>query len=159
MGTAVLRGAVTVHSNHSDLDATAVHVPNPHAVTFVPELSSLGVIVEAPSFAPSNVFPDGANVEFVERLGKAQARIIIYERGSGLTQSCGTGACAVAAVLATTPTEAGQEPGVSAGLYRIQVPGGVLSVIVDDDLSVKLIGPAELTGQGELAQDWWQANS
>lgn len=159
MGKAQLGGEVTVQSNHGDLAATAVHVPNPHAVTFVPELNSLSVISQAPSFAPPNVFPDGANVEFVQRLGDTQARIIIYERGAGLTQSCGTGACAVAAVMATTSKERGQESKVSTGVYRIEVPGGVLSVIVDHDLTVKLIGPAEITGQGELAQEWWSANS
>lgn len=159
MGKAEIGGLLSVGIQGSSLPARAVHVPNPHAVAFVSDLKSLGGIANAPTLTPVETFPNGANVEFVERLGESHARIVIYERGSGLTQSCGTGACAVAAVLATTPSSPDAQAAVSAGTYQIEVPGGTLSVIVDHDLGVELIGPAVITGHGQFDRDWWRHNS
>jgi diaminopimelate epimerase len=159
MGKAEIGDLLSIEIQESLFQARAVHVPNPHAVAFVNDLASLGGIAKAPTFTPADAFPQGANVEFVERLGKTHARIVIYERGSGLTQSCGTGACAVAAILATTQTSPDSQAAVSAGTYQIEVPGGVLSVIVDHDLGVKLIGPAVITGHGQFDRDWWRQNS
>jgi diaminopimelate epimerase len=162
MGAAQIGQSVEVGLEGSTWPATEVHVPNPHAVAFVPDLDSLGEIAAAPELSPRDVFPAGANVELVERLGPNHARMIVYERGSGLTQSCGTGACAVAVVMATNighHLEAHDDDLVTPGRYQVDVPGGTLAVIVDTDLRVQLIGPAEITGHGEFDQEWWNANS
>lgn len=166
MGHAVIGPIVEVTANEMSLLGAGVHVPNPHAVVFVSKLDLFTSMTQAPTISPPEAFSAGTNVEFVERLSDTQARMIIYERGSGLTQSCGTGACAVAAVMATGWGQQGLTVGepfagqpVAAGTYQIGVPGGTLSVIVDEGLGVKLIGPAVITGHGQFDSDWWGTHS
>lgn len=153
MGKAELGNGVTVVVGSRSLPATAVTVPNPHAVVFLDSLGELGTLDQPPGLSARD-FPAGANVEFVETFSENQARMIIYERGSGLTQSCGTGACAVAAVLASRKVEPD-----SVETFQIGVPGGNLEVEVSSDLGVRLIGPAEIYDRGVFDQEWLVANS
>ena len=88
------------------------------------------------------VFPEGVNVEFVVRRGEHHVAMRVHERGSGETRSCGTGACAVAVVAAL----ADDAPrGTS---YRVDVPGGTLSVVWTEDDRVLMTGPAVLVAEG-----------
>lgn len=68
----------------------------------------------------------------------------VHERGVGETRSCGTGACAVAA------TAARDDGDVAPATYRVDVPGGSLTVALRTDGHVELAGPAVLTGRGEF---------
>ncbi len=122
----------------------AVSMGNPHFVIFegmgLKEAEVWGAKLTA---AP--VFPSQANIEFVEVLEPGVVRVVVYERGVGLTLACGTGAGAVgvAAVL-TGKAEAG-EP------ISIKLPGGVLDITVLPDYSdVLLSGAAELVFTGEI---------
>jgi diaminopimelate epimerase len=88
--------------NSEKLAITAVSMGNPHAVTFVPsvtdlELERIGKKIEN----DTQLFPEKTNVEFVEIIHPNLAKMRVWERGSGETQACGTGACAslVASVL------------------------------------------------------------
>jgi diaminopimelate epimerase len=154
MGQAALGESVVVEAMGEKLPATKVAAPNPHAVALVQDCSNFQQVDSPPKLGPREAFPEGANVEFVEITGPRSARMVIYERGSGLTQSCGTGACAVGAVLAKD-LPAGDRPAT----FDISVPGGELEVRVAADGSVALVGPAVLTSQGELALEWVRANS
>jgi diaminopimelate epimerase len=92
-------------------------------------------------------FPESANVEFMsgaEPLEGVDAHVLmrVYERGSAETLSCGTGACAVAAVAL-------RSAGRSAGAVALDVPGGRLTVTIDDDRCV-LTGPAVIVATGEM---------
>jgi len=127
---------------------TAVDCGNPHLVCALPagaELSTLD-LSRAPGFDPA-VFPAGVNVEFLVP-GPAVAgadlhvRMRVYERGSAETLSCGTGACAVAAVALR---DAGRESGVVA----IDVPGGRLTSTFDGT-TCWLAGPAVLVAEGRI---------
>ncbi|OHV38110.1 MULTISPECIES: diaminopimelate epimerase [Pseudofrankia] len=145
-------GAATVTLAGRTWRATPVSMGNPHAVCFADDLSPAGLAaldLTRPPDVPSEVFPDGVNVEIVVGAPDAVA-MRVYERGVGETLSCGTGACAVAVASAT---RAGLGPGVA---VPVAVPGGLLTVLWDDD-QVRLRGPAVLVSDGLLRQDWLAA--
>ncbi|MGH3734773.1 MAG: diaminopimelate epimerase [Micromonosporaceae bacterium] len=95
------------------------------------------------------VFPDGVNVELVTPVGAGHVRIRVHERGSGETASCGTGACAVAAVAL-------RDAGQTSGEVLVDVPGGRLRITLDGRTSW-LTGPAVLVAEGTLDPGWLAA--
>jgi len=133
---------ITVEHGGRTWDAQPVHIPNPHAVVFVDSLADVGELTVQPSVVPSEVFPRGVNVEFVERVGSGHVRMRVHERGVGETMSCGTGACAAAWVSALA------EPSVDS--FQVDVPGGSLWVDVAPEGQLTLRGPAELVARGTL---------
>jgi carbamoyl-phosphate synthase large subunit len=90
-----------VNISGTEYEITCVSVGNPHAVTFVPSVDVLDLEVIGPQFEFDAIFPERVNAEFIEIVGKNRLKMRVWERGSGETQACGTGACAsaVAAVL------------------------------------------------------------
>ncbi len=130
------------------LPGTAVDVGNPHLVCPVPaglELAALD-LSRAPEFDRA-IFPAGVNVEFISSGSPmdgldGHVRMRVYERGSAETRSCGTGACAVAAVVLR---DAGRDTGVVA----VDVPGGRL-VVTQTAQGCWLAGPAVLVASGEV---------
>ena len=130
------------------LPGTAVDVGNPHLVCPLPaglELTGLD-LTRAPGYDPA-IFPAGVNVEFTapgEPLDGVDGHVLmrVYERGSAETLSCGTGACAVAAVAL-------REIARADGTVAVDVPGGRLTVTLTAD-SCWLSGPALLIATGTL---------
>ena len=103
-----------------------------------------GPLREAPEHDAAT-YPHGVNVEFVGRRGERHVAMRVHERGSGETRSCGTGACAVMVAAAVAD---GLGPGTA---YRVDVPGGTLTVTWTDDDHVLLTGPAVLVARGTTA--------
>ena len=123
-------------------EVTAVNTGVPHAVTFVEELDGVNVEETAPPVRNADVFPEGANVNFVERDDDA-FRVRTYERGvEAETLSCGTGAVAVAAV-ARRLGETDEEE------VRIETRGGPLTITFDETGAAYMRGPAVLVYEGE----------
>jgi diaminopimelate epimerase len=120
----------------------AVDCGNPHLVCALPALDTLDLHT-APGFDPA-VFPSGVNVEFVapgpEHL---HVRMRVYERGSGETLSCGSGALAVGAVAL-------RDAGLTSGVVTVDLPGGRLTVTATEDGEWWLAGPAVLVATGEV---------
>ncbi len=95
------------HSDFPDSSLTLVNnikfdfvsMGNPHAVGFVKDLSHAAVSYNGPWVENNSLFPNKINVEFVEKINPDYFKVGVWERGSGATLSCGTGACAVYAVL------------------------------------------------------------
>lgn len=141
--------SVTVTLGDETWPALGALVPNPHAIVFLPTLSGLGDISGATA-GPEAVFPNGANIEFVEPLGPNHVVMRVWERGSGETLSCGTGACAVAWAHRIRD-DIDEHP------VRVDVPGGTLRVTVRSD--VTLTGPVEFVARGTIDADWWDAHS
>lgn len=133
---------ITVQHSGRSWDAHPVHVPNPHAVAFVDSLDDVGSLATAPGVWPAQVFPQGVNVELVQRIAPGHLRMRVYERGVGETMSCGTGACAVAWVAALA------DPSVDC--FQVDVPGGSVWVDIATDGQLTLRGPAELVARGTL---------
>jgi diaminopimelate epimerase len=126
--------------------ATGVLVPNPHAVVFVDDLDDAGDLLSAPQVAPSDVFPDGVNVEFVVERGERHVAMRVHERGVGETQSCGTGACAVA----WAARRRAGEPTRDDESWVVDVPGGTVRVTETASGSLLLNGPADLVARGTV---------
>ena len=126
------------------LPAVNVGMGNPHAVVFVDDLAQAGELRRRPELRPESVYPHGVNVEFVAPAGPGRIEMRVFERGSGETRSCGTGACA--AMVAAARRD-GAEPGTP---YEVRVPGGVLSIIEHEDGRIEMTGPAVLVSTGEL---------
>jgi diaminopimelate epimerase len=120
--------------------AQAVTAPNPHAVVIVDDLTSVGDLKTAPTLETTGVFEDGVNVEFVEKISNKEVKIKVHERGSGETLSCGTGACAVAAVLHEQTSE---------NQILVNVAGGLLQIDFKDD-EILMTGPVEFVASGVL---------
>jgi diaminopimelate epimerase len=140
MGTASFGSTSTAVVGDVAYEGVMVSMGNPHLVCVTDaDLESLD-LTTIPDVDPL-AFPAGANVEFVNIVGDRHAVIRVHERGSGETQSCGSGACAVAAVLAAID-------GSPMGEYLIDLPGGQLSVRFDDEGHLLLRGPAVLVAEG-----------
>ena len=106
---------------------TRVSMGNPHAVVFAENIASLDLPAIGPLFENSPLFPDRVNTEFVEIIGREKLKMRVWERGSGETQACGTGACAaVAAAIAKGFCDQNTDVTVS-------LPGGDLIVKKTDD--------------------------
>lgn len=129
---------VTATSSGKTFSGYNINVGNPHAVVFTDDLSALGSLEIAPEVVPASSYPEGVNVEFVEIMGNHEAKMRVHERGSGETQSCGTGTCAVA--LAATMKSGEGLP----SRWVIYPPGGRLVVDIDGHSNATLTGPAVL---------------
>jgi diaminopimelate epimerase len=124
----------------------AVSMGNPHLACLTQvDLDGLDLSA-APTFDAA-LFPEGVNVELITVLEPgAHIRLRVHERGVGETRSCGTGACAAAyAALAAD--------GRTGGTVVVDVPGGRLSVRVDERTTV-LTGPAVIVAAGALCAEW-----
>jgi diaminopimelate epimerase len=132
----ILNGQSLARIGAVGLTGAAVDVGNPHLVCRVPDVWAID-LREPPGF-DVEFFPAGVNVEVVDG-DAAGARMRVYERGSGETLSCGTGACAVAAVLLDGGT----------GAVPVDVPGGRVTVTIEAD-RCWLSGPAVLIAYGEV---------
>lgn len=144
MGTPRLLGETEVGVAGHTWPARHVDMGNPHAVAFVDSLDAdgpVGTLLEAPEHDPAT-YPHGVNVEFVVRRGERHVAMRVHERGSGETRSCGTGACAVMVAAAAAD---GLGPGST---YRVDVPGGTLTVTWTPEGRVLLTGPAVVVARG-----------
>jgi len=131
---------------------TGVDMGNPHAVAFVDDLAEPGDLRTEPTY-DAGLYPTGVNVEFVVRRGERHVGMRVHERGSGETQSCGTGAAAVmvAAALADGAVPADGTPPDAPVVYRVDVPGGELDLTWTPAGTVVLTGPAEIVAEGVAA--------
>jgi len=149
--TPMVRAMPVVSVPGGQWNATAVLVPNPHAVVFVDSLDQAGDLRDAPEIVPASVFPDGANVEFVVRVDAGHVRMRVHERGVGETRSCGTGAVAVAWAARRHEADFEQAPTT----WRVDVLGGTLTVTEQPDGTLDLAGPAVIVATLTPDDRWW----
>jgi diaminopimelate epimerase len=117
-----------------DLSVTCVSMGNPHCVTFVDQITDEWVLGIGPQIERHPAFPRRVNAEFIQVLSPREFNMRVWERGSGETQACGTGACAscVAGVLA----------GLTERKVLAHLPGGDLELEWAETGEVYLTGPA-----------------
>ena len=133
-----------LYVNGGTVEVTCVSMGNPHCVTFVPDVWGLDLPRIGPGFESHPAFPDRVNTEFIRVADETHLDMRVWERGSGETLACGTGACAsvVAAVLC--------------GYCRKDAPvtvkllGGVLEIVWSSDGNVYMTGPAVTVCTGEI---------
>ena len=146
----LIEATPVVTTEISSWSGSPVFMPNPHCVTVVDDMHGAGALTHAPQIAPTEIFPDGANVEFIEEVSPTHIKMRTYERGVGETLACGSGACAAAFVWAG-------RNGLSADwTVQVDVLGGTLFVDSVNEGSLVLRGPAEFVASGYLIGDQWQ---
>ena len=122
---------------------TCVSMGNPHAVVFMDDVKSLAIEKIGPFFENHERFPKRTNTEFVEVIDRNTVRMRVWERGTGETFACGTGACAtvVACVL----------NGLTEETVTVELLGGSLTVTWDREAdTIYMTGPAQTVFEGEL---------
>ena len=119
---------------------TGVTLGNPHCVVFVDDLDFSNIQEMGPLIENHKLFPSKTNVQFVKVLGRSSIQIEIWERGAGYTLSSGSSACAA--------TAAAVRSGYCDSKVNVQMPGGKLSVEINDYFEVTQIGPASLVFSG-----------
>jgi diaminopimelate epimerase len=133
-----------------DLDLTAGPVAhpaaasmgNPHATFFVPDIDDVPIGEIGPVLEHDPLFPERANIGFVQVLAQDRVRLRVWERGAGLTLACGSGACA-ALVNAARRGLTGREA-------TVIVDGGELTIAWRDDNHVLMTGPVAISFTGEV---------
>lgn len=120
---------------------TSVSMGNPHAVLFVDEITDHEVLEEGPVLETADIFPRKCNIEFAKVLDRGHIRMRVWERGTGETWACGTGACATA-VAAVLNNLADRD-------VDIILRGGTLHIHWDEQTGhVMMTGPAEFICDG-----------
>ena len=124
-------------------EMTCVSMGNPHAVVFIDDVDHLKIEEIGPKFENHERFPDRVNTEFVQRLDSRHLKMRVWERGSGETMACGTGACAVAVAAVLN--------GLAEREVTVHLLGGSLEICWDEkDNCVYMTGPAATVFTGEF---------
>lgn len=119
-----------------------VSMGNPHCVVFVDDISAIDVARVGAMGEHLPAFPERCNIEFAQLTGTDELRTRVWERGSGITMACGTGACATAVAAAHV--------GLTSRESDVVMDGGRLHVRWAEDDHVMLSGPAEFVFDGEI---------
>lgn len=128
--------------NGREYKITTVSVGNPHAVTFVDQVDNIELEKIGPLFENNEIFPERVNTEFVKIIDNKTLQMRVWERGSGETLACGTGACAVAAAAIKNGhcnfnTE-----------ITVKLIGGDLKILIDSEYKIFMEGPATKVYEG-----------
>ena len=121
---------------------TFVSMGNPHFVIFVDDVEHLDICKYGPLLERHEIFPQRCNIEFAQIMADGSVRMRVWERGSGVTLACGTGACATAVAASVT----GRRPRES----RIVMDGGALDILWNDANHIMMTGPAAISFEGEI---------
>lgn len=137
----------TLHMSASweDLPApAAVNVGNPHVIFFIDDMDGVNFDRLGPLIETDPLFPQRVNVNFAQMIGDNHIRLIVWERGAGLTRACGTGACATAVAAVRRK--------LASGPVTVTLPGGDLIIDWTPGGTIRMTGPATHVFDGEA--DW-----
>ena len=133
----------TVDTAAGPVEFGAVSLGNPHAVLLVEDVETAPVAELGPLLESHEVFPERANIGFLQVIDKNFARLRVYERGSGETLACGSGACAAMVI--------GQRWGLLGQRVTMGLPGGeLICEWQGNSHPVMMTGPAEFVFEGEV---------
>ena len=126
-------------------EGTFVFMGNPHFVTFLNDIDTIDIARYGAVMERDSNFPERCNIEFAQILSDGAIRTRVWERGSGITMACGTGACATAVAAALT--------GRASRRSEIRMDGGTLQIEWrTTDNHVYMTGPAEIVFDGEIGE-------
>lgn len=132
-----------INVNGTEYRMTGVSMGNPHAVVYVEDVKGLDIEKIGPAFENHERFPNRVNTEFVKVLDRNTVEMRVWERGSGETMACGTGACAVAVACILN--------GLTEDKVTVKLLGGDLQIEWDKEADkVYMTGPAEVSFDGEI---------
>ncbi len=128
--------------NKQDYNITAVSMGNPHAVIYMDNISNIDLEKKGHFFENNPIFPERVNTEFVKVIDKNHLKMRVWERGSGETYACGTGACAVVASSCINGICNHNET------VYVELIGGILEIICDNNYRITMTGPAKKVYDG-----------
>ncbi len=124
-------------------EVSCASMGNPHATVYVDDVATIPMETIGPEFEFHEFFPERVNTEFVHVLGRKNIKMRVWERGSGETMACGTGACACAFVSILN--------GLTEDEVSVEMPGGTLNIRYNrEDGHIYMTGPAVTVFEGEL---------
>ena len=124
------------------VDPVAVNIGNPHMVFFVDDADTIDLGALGPKLEHHPLYPERTNVEVVSVLGPDKVRMRVWERSAGITQACGSGACAVSV--------AASRRGLTGRKVEVILDGGSLIIEWRDDGRVLMTGPTAISFEGRL---------
>jgi diaminopimelate epimerase len=123
-------------------DPVGVNVGNPHAVFFVPDVAAIDLEKLGPELEYAPLFPERANIEIVQHLTSGRLRMRVWERSAGITQACGSGACAALVAAARR--------GVTGRKADVVLDGGTLTIEWLPNNHVLMTGGWTTSFRGEI---------
>lgn len=138
MGASETLGECDLHGMHMQ----KISMGNPHAVTFIENIDNFDLEKIGPQIETDPEFPNKTNFEIVEQVGPNHLKMRVWERGAGITQACGTGACAVYV--------AAKNQNLINAKTQIDLPGGPLFIDQTESSEILMIGPAETISTGTI---------
>ena len=142
MGVPVIEAVQKLTVKGVEYTGTPVSMGNPHFVVEVADPMALDLPDIGPAFEYFSYFPNRTNTEFVRPLAENEAQMRVWERGSGETLACGTGACAAVAAAYISEYTGPQ--------VHVILQGGELDVEVAEDNHIYMTGPATIVFEGEI---------
>lgn len=131
-------------------DFECVSMGNPHAVTIVNNLNDIDIKTIGPKIENDFNFPNKINVEFVEKVSDNYYKVKVWERGCGETLACGTGACAIFAILSKLSSSRTVLKEMEEKEITLEFPGGKLYLSKNPEGQIILRGPATFVFKGEI---------
>jgi diaminopimelate epimerase len=132
-------------------DPVAVNIGNPHIVFFTEDVETVPLHQLGPKLEHHSLFPQRVNIGVAQIINKNNLRLRVWERGAGLTQACGTGACAAAI--------AANRRGLTNKLVKVNLDGGNLDIELKPDGRVFMTGPASICYKGEFDYSFFDAGN
>ena len=126
---------------------SAVNMGNPHCIFFVADAEAHDLKKIGPMIEHHPLFPERANISLAQVKNKGEVRLRVWERGVGITQACGSAACATVVAAARKRLTDRQ--------VRVGLDGGTLDILWRDDNHVLMTGPTELNYTGELSDRYF----
>lgn len=130
--------------NGKEYKITAVSMGNPHAIVYMDNVKDLDLEKIGPSFENHKIFPNRVNTEFIRVINSTELEMRVWERGSGETFACGTGACA-SVVSSVLNGYCNKDEEVT-----VHLRGGDLRITYNSDNTVTMIGPATYVFEGHI---------
>ena len=142
-GDSIVKNKI-LNIDNKDYEITCISMGNPHCVVFHNNIHKLNLEKVGPFFENHEMFPERINTEFVEIINENNLKMRVWERGSGETLACGTGACAVAVASGINGICPKNEE------IKIHTKGGILTVKWHENDNVYLSGEAVTVFEGEI---------
>ena len=122
---------------------SVINVGNPHIIFWFDNIENIKPQTIGPLVESHKIFPEKINVSFAEIIDKNNIKLVVWERGAGITKACGTAACAAA--------YSAMKLGLSSDNLNISLPGGTLEINIDSEGNIHKTGPIELEYSSSIA--------
>ena len=142
MGDVKVEQEIALSVLEQEVRCVPVSVGNPHCIVFCEDADEAPLTTIGAALERHEQFPQGVNVEFVQVLDRHHIRMRVWERGSGITMACGTGACASAA--------AAVKAGFCDSPLVVKLDGGDLNIEILSDSSARMTGPAVIVAECDV---------